>query len=202
MSFWEISGLVLSAVQLGVYIDKVGDYKEKLETYADYLETVADNNRAIYEGFRNSDPSFYSYYQGLPSYSICNSSVHRSKGASLFAYGNELRSLTQTTRGYSQLEKVHINNMAGNRFVAKSALDRGRTHIKERARQNDHTLERWAAIVSAPVGVERYQASAMNNVIESSFRSLTSASQGFNSAGISFGIFANRTFNSFGDQND
>lgn len=185
--FWEIAGLILNVVQLGLYLTSLDKYRDKLEDFADWLCDTADANRDQYLLLRGCDPDFYEYYKTLPDYQICQSSIMRSKGAAWHNYGSQLRRSIRTTRGYNKMANLNINYLLGSNAVAQSGLTRSVRIIKEKELVDDHILERWSAIVGAPIGVERYYAGATNTIIQESFRNIKSLSQGFNSAAASFG---------------
>lgn len=185
--FWEIAGLILQAVQLGLYLSALDQYRGKLEDLAQWLCDSADLNRDIYLSLRDSDPDFYEYYKTLPEYQLCQSAVERGKGDAFRQYGRRLRRSLRTNRGYTPLNKVHLNNVFAADALMQTAHHRATTEIKERSRVDSHVLERWSAIVGAPVGVEKYYPGATNNIIQQSFQNLRSLGQGFNSAGAAFG---------------
>lgn len=187
MGYWEIASLILQVVQMGYYLNAVDNYKDKLEDLGQWLCDTADAEAAVYESFRDCDPDFYEYYTSLPSYEECNSAVNRSKGAAFASYGANLRRRVSSVRGYTPLAKVHWNNLVSDGAVAESSVTRVVNKIRERKRVHSHTLERWSAIVSAPVAVEAYRPSIVNGITQQSFRSLKGAARGFNSAGTAFG---------------
>ena len=59
------------------------------------------------------------------------------------------------------MANVHLNNMVSSQAIAETAVTRSVRTIKERNIVDDHVLERWSAIVGAPVGVERYYVGAL-----------------------------------------
>ena len=185
--FWEIASLVLQVLQMGYYLNAVDEHKDKLEELAQWLCDTADAEAAVYQSFRDCDPDFYQYYMTLPDYEECESAINRNKGAAFHRYGASFRGNVGNIRGYTPMAKVHLNNLSAEAAVAQASLDRSVTKIRERSRSNAHTLERWSAIVSAPVAVEAYRPSIVNGITNQSFRSLKGAAQGFNSAGAAFG---------------
>jgi len=185
--FWQIAGLVLTIAQITYYLDLVDEYKDKLEDFANRLDIWADEDRVVYTQLRSYDPEFYEYYRTLPNYRSCTSAIERGKGAAFNQYGENLRRAMRTTRGYSPLTNVHLNNMLATDAIAQSGLSRVVTQIKERSNIDEHILEMWSAIVGAPVGVERYNASAANSIITQNTKGLVTAGRGFNSAGVAFG---------------
>lgn len=193
--FWQLAPLVLQIIQMIAYISAIRKYKGKLEDLADWLCECADKEAEKYMSFRDCDPDFYAYYKTLPDYEVCDSAIKRNKGESFYNYGANLRRRIRTVRGYNKFAKVHWNNMLSAQAINEAAVARAVTCIRERRRRNNHILERWSAIVSAPVAVERYQASIINGVVQSSFNSLKGYSRGFNSAGAAFGTSLFRILN-------
>lgn len=185
--FWEIAGLIIQATQLGLYLSSLSNYEGKLQDFATWLCDTADDNRDQYILLRDTDPDFYAYYQALPNRDICESAIDRGKGAAFHGYGSRYRRAKRTTRGFNQMANVHLNYMLSPDAVAQAGLNRAVTTIKEKNISDEHVLERWSAIVGAPVGVERYYAGATNTIIQESFRNIKALGQGFNSAGAAFG---------------
>lgn len=185
--FWEIASLILQATQLGLYLSSLSNYEGKLQDLATWLCDTADDNRDQYILLRDCDPDFYAYYQALPDRDVCESAIDRGKGSAWYNYGAKLRRAKRTTRGFNQMSNVQLNYLLGSDAVAQTGLNRVVTTIKEKAVKDDHILERWSAIVGAPIGVERYYAGATSSIIQESFRNLKSLGQGFNSAGAAFG---------------
>ena len=69
--------------------------------------------------------------------------------------------------------------------VSSSIVGRSIHMIAERERVDQHVLERWQAITSAPMNAAA--SNDVSTIIRASFRSLKTFGQGFNSAGIAFG---------------
>lgn len=170
-------------------------YRAKLEELADWLETTADKERVEYNKFRSLDPLFYDYYKNLPDYEICGSNIQRSKGEAFYNYGAKTRRRIRNIRGYAPLSKVTINNSFATQAVKETGIARAITHVRERERRDNHILERWSAIVSAPVAVERYQPAIIDNITRSAFRSMKSHARGFNAAGVQLGTSLFRMLN-------
>jgi len=185
--FWEIASLIIQVAQMTYYLDGLDKYKEKLDELADWLCTTADENKEYYKEFRDCDPDFYEYYKTLPEYAVCESAVKRNKGVGFYQYGESLRRSFSSSRGFTPLERVHFNQLYAHEPLDIVARSRANTLNKERHISNLHTLQRWQAVVNAPVGVERYASSTTTAIIQSSFKTITSLSQGFNSAGVAFG---------------
>lgn len=185
--FWEIASLFLQIVQMGYYLTALDKYKDKLEELATWLCDTADINKAHYKSFRDRDPAFYEYYQTLPGYSVCDTNVRRGKGAAFFKYGAKLRRTMHAGRGYTPLANVTTNIILGSDAVSESSVHRATTYMNEQTRVDGHVLARWDAIVSAPIGQERYQAAYTNQIIDQSFKTIKALGQGFNSAASAFG---------------
>jgi len=185
--YWQIASLILEVVQLGLHLAGLNHYKGKLEDFAGELCDWADDDKAEYLALRASDPDFYDYYKTLPDKQICQSAINRGKGAAFHGYGAKMRRALKTTRGYTPMVKVHLNNTLSQDAIAQTHLTRTVTAIKERRLHDSHILERWSNIVSAPVGVERYNSGASSAIIQQSFTNLKSLGRGFNSAGAAFG---------------
>lgn len=187
--YWEIAGLALSVLQMGIYLKMLRDYEKKLLDYASNLNSWADQDKSAYIFFRDADPSFYSYYTSLPDYDVCEASTRRVMGAGFHAYGKTLRSTIGVTRGYTPLVKAHANALIADNShaVSSSAMMMASVITAERRRKMEHSMERWRAIIDAPVGVERYSPAPLQSVISQTFKSVTSFAQGFNSAGTAFG---------------
>ncbi len=184
---WQILGSVVTALQLKYQYDALSDYVVKLKSFAGQLDTWADDDKAKYQALRANDFNFYEYYRNLPDYTICDSAIDRSKGAAFHTYGSRLRRGMRTNRGYTPMTNVHLNNMLSSDAVAEVAVNRSVMTIKEKNIMDDHVLQRWSAIVGAPVGVERYHAGATSAIISESFKNIKALGQGVNSAGVAFG---------------
>lgn len=194
-SFWEIAGLAVSVAQMALHLIALDNYKDRLEQMAVELKDWADLDKIQYLAFRASDPAFYAYYMGLPDYGVCENNIIRAKGAAYKKYGNAVRNSINSTRGFTPLADVHLINTYSYAPLAETAVSRAQTHIQEHKRVDDHVLERWHAIVSAPVGREAYAAGNYNTIINQSFKSLTAEAQGFNAAGVSFGNYLYQILN-------
>ncbi len=194
-NLWQISGLVLSVAQAAFHYASLQKYVSRLEDLADDVTGYADAERIHYEEFREADPDFYAYYQGLPGYNVCDSNILRSKGKPFAKYGNDVRRMKRLTRGFAPLGNVHHANQVVKEIVSESAVQRAVTAVAENARVDDHVLERWSAIVSAPVGQERYSNTFYSSIINQSFESLKAHGRGFNSAGVSVGNYLYQILN-------
>lgn len=193
--FWQIAGLILQVVQMFLYLAAVRKYKEKLEEFADYLRDSGMADEEKYMTIRDCDPDFYAYYKGLPLYAPCESAIKRNKGEAFFKYGSQLRRRLRSTRGYTPLTRVHFNTQAMHQAISEAAVSRAITCIRENKRVDAHILERWSAIVSAPVNVEGYSPAFAKQIVDSNFRSLKGFARGFNSAGAALGTSLFRILN-------
>lgn len=193
-NYWEIAGIALSIGQMVAHLRMIKRYENKLEDYAADLHNWAYQDEGVYRDFRNEDPLFYDHYRNSPLYDVCDSAVMRASGAGYHSWGKGLRDSMRSTRGYSPLSRVHLNHLIADRshFTSSAAMGRASILNAERRRRDEHILERWRAIVDAPVGIERYSASGMSQVISSSFKSLQAYAQGFNAAGVQLGTHIGR----------
>lgn len=185
--FWELAGIIVQVAHIALHMSGIVKYKGRLEDLAQDLCDMADVNRGYYETYRDCDPDFYEYYKTLPDSPACDQAISRSRGAAYADYAQSMRRSLKTVRGYSPLTKVHLNNMLCGNAIAQANQHRTVTMMRERANEDEHVLERWSAIVSAPVGVEKFYANATGAIISQSFKSLRAAGQGFNSAAAGLG---------------
>lgn len=182
---WQNVQTSAALAQFVLYLTGFNNYKNKLEDIADELENDATAAAARYQELRNKDPEFHTYYDELPEYEQCDANIKRSRGAATARYGDTLRRTYQTNNGYTPLRNVAVANLTGKDMAISPSIKRAQTIVTERARQDDHVLERWQAIIAAPT-----HAAANNDssaVIQASFRSLSAFGQGANSAGVALG---------------
>ena len=188
--FWQIAGMVLMAIQLYLYIEGFNNHRKRLEQLAEDLRGRANEKFAAYKDLRDKDPDFYDYYKSLPDYTECVSNIKRSKGAAFFSYGQQLRRTLPTVRGYLPMQKAALANLLGGDPVYRSSMKRVQTKIAERSRVDDHVLERWQAIVSAPTNPSAVQDYGV--LINSSFKSLQAFGQAANASLYTAGISLHR----------
>lgn len=191
-NFWQIASLVMSIVQLIMYIEGFNKYRKRLEELAEALRKRANEKFCAYKALRDRDIEFFAYYKNLPDYDECESNIQRAKGAAFYGYGQSMRRALPTVRGYLPMQKAALANLLGADPVYRTAMKRVQTKIAERSRVDDHVLERWQAIVSAPTnpsGTQDYGA-----IIESSFKSMQAFGQGANAAMTQLGISLYRIF--------
>lgn len=185
-SFWQIASLVMALVQFILYIQGFNNYRKRLEQLAENQRQRANEKFCAYKALRDKDIEFYAYYKTLPDYEECESNIQRAKGAAFYSYGSQMRRALPTVHGYLPFQRSAIANMLGEKAVYQTAMKRVQTKIAERSRVDDHLLERWQAIVSAPTnpsGTQDYSA-----IIESSFKSLQAFGQGANAALSQLGV--------------
>lgn len=194
-SFWEILPVSLSVVQMGLYISGFSKYKGRLDDLSDDLRDRAEERYEKYKELRLRDQEFFDYYDNLPNYLECESNIKRSKGSAFAAYGRDMRRSMKVVRGYSQMNKVHLASRLAEQAVHDSSMHRAVTKINERAHVDDHVLERWNALVRAPVDIEGSSTLSVASTINASFSTLKTFGQGFNSAGAMFGTSLNRILN-------
>lgn len=183
--FWELANMVLTLVQMLLYLVGFNKYRKRLDSLTDELLARAEARKSAYQSLRDVDPAFYSYYKGLPDYLICNSNIERSRGAAFADYGRAMRRTLRSVNGYNQLQRVNLVNGLAENAVFASSVSEAMTTISERRIVDDHVLQRWQAIVSAPTNAayrDNY-----DNIIKSSFGGLKAMGQGANSAGVALG---------------
>lgn len=197
--FYEIAGIILSVIQMVFYYRMYQDYKGKLYELADKLVEYGDQDRAVYEGLRDMDSGFYDWYRNVRNktransghdwmtYTACGARASRSKGAAFLKYGDALREIKASNKGYTPLKMVSANAKTGNIAVRMSAIRKVASMVTEEKYQDDSVLTGWNAIVTAPVGMEGDVARAFDSLISSYTNSMKAAGQGFNSAGAMFG---------------
>lgn len=183
--FWQIASLVMSLVQLLLFIDAFNHYRAKLEELADDLRKKANERFCALKALRDRDVEFFTYFNNLPDYFQSNSNVMRSRGAALSIYADKLRSTIPTVRGFLPAQKAALANLFGCELMNRVSMKRVQTEIAERSRVDDHTLQRWEALISAttsPSGVFDY-----GSIVDSSFKSLEAFGKAANASLYQFG---------------
>jgi hypothetical protein len=160
-------------------LDDMYDIIKKL---AEALSPMADEERSHYTTIRNMEYSFHDYYKNLPEYEVCDSFYEWSHGQSLQLYGASIRQSLKTNRGFRSANKVHINKMVMKNYIANVNYEAMGKRLSERNRRDSHELERWSAIIAAPIDVQDYNAGAIGNVIAHSFNAFQNAGKGLNSS--------------------
>lgn len=184
--FWQMAGLVMSLIEMILYIAGFRKYKARLEELAEDLRDKAGQKFSAYKSLRDRDAEFNAYYQNLPDYTECASNIKRSKGAAFYTYGHQLRRTLSTVRGYLPMQKAAVANLLGGDPVYESSMKRVQTKIAERSRVDDHILDRWQAIVNTPTNSSSSQ--DYGSVIQSSFRSLEAFGKAANASMYTSGI--------------
>lgn len=186
-----IAQAVFQAINAVMHSGLLDDMYDIIKKLSEALSPMADEERAHYTTIRNMEYSFYDYYRNLPDYNICDSFYKHSHGQALQIYGASLRSYLKTNRGFRSANKVHINKMVMKNYIANATHESTGKLIAERGRRDAHELERWSAIISAPIGVQDYNAGAIGNLISQSFNAFQAAGKGLNSSimGVSGGVY-------------
>ena len=164
---WQQVQMVASIAQFALYLIGFNKYKDRLEDLADELVSRSDEQLERYKELRGKDPEFFEYYNTLRDYETCESNIKRSRGAAAARYGEKLRSSLPTVNGYTPLQRVAVTNLLGADMAMSPAMKRTQTIIAERARQDDHELQRWQAIIAAPTNSA--SRNDVGNIISSSF---------------------------------
>jgi len=183
--FWEIAGLVLSLVQFLLYLAGFNKYRKRLGSLATELVGRADEQFDAYKTLRDKDPAFYDYYKALPDYKKCDRDSRRTRGTAMNNYGSALRSSLRTVNGYTPLQRISLVNALSVQPINLVGAELTKNEMQERLRVDSHLLNRWQAIVGAPV--RPANVSDVSSIIRSSFSSMKSFGKGANSAGISLG---------------
>jgi len=182
---WRNVQTLASIAQFALYLIGFANYKSKLEDIADDLVDRSDEALDRYKDLRSKDQAFFDYYNTLPDYEECPSNIKRARGAAASRYGERLRNSYRTINGYTPLQRVAVTNLLGADMAMSPSMKRTQTLIAERSRRDDHELQRWQAIISAPTNAAA--GNDVSNIIQSSFKSLSAFGQGVNSAGVSLG---------------
>ena len=182
---WQQVQMLASIAQFALYIAGFLKYKDRLEDLADDLVGWSDSGFDRYKTLRDKDPEFYDYYNTLPDYEQCESNIKRARGAAAARYGERLRNSYRTIAGYTPHQRVAVTNLLGSDMAMAPSMKRTQTLIAERARQDDHELQRWQAIIAAPTNSA--VTNDVGNIITASFKSLSAFGQGANSAGVAIG---------------
>lgn len=187
--FYEIAGIILSVMQMVFYLRMFRKYKNKLYTLADKLRGYANTDKELYKVIRGFDNDFYNWYENLRDnpYRACSSRILRSKGAAFLKYGDALREMKASNKGYTPLKMVAANAKTGNIAVRMSALRRSASWVVEHKYEDDSVLTGWNAVITAPIGMEGDVSRGYDSLISVYTNTMKGAGQGFNSAGAMFG---------------
>ena len=182
---WQNTQMLASIAQFVLYITGFNSYKKRLVDLADEATARSDDAFTRYQALRDKDPEFFDYYKTLPDYEICESNIKRARGTAAAEYGTAIRRAYSTVSGYTPFQRVTLANALGNNMASSPAMKRAQTLIAERGRQDDHVLQRWQAVISAPTNPAA--SNDVSNIVQASFRSLGAFGQGVNSAGAAIG---------------
>ena len=182
---WRNAQTLLAVAQFALYIVGFLNYKNKLDDLAEDLTEKSDEQFARYKELRETDQEFFDYANTLPDYEECESNILRSRGAPGTRYGEAIRGTYQANNGYTPLRNVAVANLLGKDMASAPSLKRAQTKIAERANKDDHELQRWQAIISAPT--QSAPTNDVSSVIQASFKSLGAFGRGANAAGVSIG---------------
>lgn len=187
--FYEIASLILSVIQMIFYLRMFREYKGKLYDLGDKLREYANADKELYQTIREFDEDFYKWYENLRDnpYRTCEARVLRSKGTAFLKYGDALREMKASNKGYTPLKMVAANAKTGNIAVRMSAVRRAASLMVEHKYEDDSVLTGWNAVVTAPVGIEGDVSRGYDSLISVYTNSMKGAGQGFNSAGAMFG---------------
>lgn len=152
---------------------------------ADKSRDMALERAKAYETLRARDKEFWEYHCNLPDYNECESNIQRSKGTAWNRYGSDLRKTRRSLNGFQRHAMVGISQHFSRTAIAESAQRRVTAKTKERARVDDHILQRWDAIISSPTNAS--VSVNISTAIEASFHTLGSFGKGANSAGLALG---------------
>lgn len=194
--FYELSGIMLSLIQLIVYYILFDTYTEELEKFAKYLggegndddNSLGDQEEAKYREVRGWDTEFYNWYDNYYQdvYHRCEVDVLRAKGGVYQGFGTVMRLARSTNRGYTPLAMVaHFSRNVANPLAAVS-MNRAVAHFHEERRIDVDLINRWDSRVSIPVFREG-QAANFSPIIEHLGTQVATFGKGFNSAGVAFG---------------
>lgn len=190
--FYELSGIMLSLIQMIVYYFLFDKYVEKLEELA---KQVGDGGgswgaqeEAKYKEVRGWDADFYSWYDAYFSraYTRCEVDVLRAKGGAYQGLGNVMRLMRSTNRGYTPLAMLaHVSRNIAVPLVNVS-MNRAVAHFHEEERIDVDLINRWNSNISRPV-LREGQAANFDPIIAHYNRQVATFGKGFNSAGVAFG---------------
>ena len=138
--------------QFALYIVGFLNYKSKLDDLAENLtEKFSDATvRAVQGVTREQTKSSSTTTTSCLTTSSVSLTSLRSRGAPGTRYGEAIRGTYQANNGYTPLRNVAVANLLGKDMASAPSLKRAQTKIAERANKDDHELQRWQAIISAP----------------------------------------------------
>lgn len=193
--FWELAGLFLSVAQMLLARENIEKYEDKLEELADVLfkcndkcpgESLAMKHRCRYREFRALDSAFKTWYDDVPTYTICKQGIRRGKGLASQELGNAMRKLSRMNNGYTPLAMVGKVSSGTMGFVKVTSSTRMQNYNAERKRLMNDKFLHWNKVVSIPVEQEGNYTN-FSTAIDSWNNSMKNWGQAFNSGAASFG---------------
>lgn len=185
--FWQLGSMVLSIVQMILYISAMRRYYKKLNWLAEKLISWARIEEDIYfKEFRDTDPDFYDWYKMMPEYSYCPSLVNRAKGKMLREFGKGMRGLAKRASAIGPWAGIKLSSQMGYTAVSGIGIRRITNHFEELKLVDDSLLHKWEVIVTMPIGREDSPV-GYKDIAHFYAKSFEQFGQGFNSAGFAFG---------------
>lgn len=185
--FWQLGSMVLSIVQMILYISAMQDYYKKLKWLADKLISWARDEEDIYfKEFRDCDPDFYDWYRLIPEYSYCPSLVNRVKGRALREFGKGMRGAEKRASQVSPWAGINAASKLGYAFVPRIGFRRIANHFEELKLVDETLLHKWEAVITMPIGREDSPV-GYKDIAQFYSQSFQQFGQGINSAGFAFG---------------
>lgn len=185
-SFWELSGIALSIIQMIFYIYYLEKYYDKLTDVANELIGFAEEDEKIYWEFRDLDPDFYDWYKNFPEHKYCPDLVQRARGTAYHEYGKGMRAFLKKGSAVNPMAAVNYSGALEFADAPKAALQRIVNDTAEHQREDKALLTKWETIVSIPVG-EEGNPTGYGPLIEQYFKSFNAFGKGFNSGATMFG---------------
>ena len=194
--FYELSGIMLSLIQLIVYYILFDEYTEELEKLAKQIggegndddNSWGDQEEAKYKEVRGWDAQFYDWYDNYhqDAYRRCEVDVLRAKGGAYQGLGSVMRLARSTNRGYTPLAMLAHGSRNVLVPLANVSYNRAAAHVHEEDRIDNDLINRWDSEVSRPVFREG-QAVGFAPIIEHLMRQTATFGHAFNASGVAFG---------------
>lgn len=185
--FWQLGSMVLSIVQMILYIAAMRRYYRKLNWLAEKLISWARIEEDIYfKEFRDTDPDFYDWYRMMPEYSYCPSLVNRAKGRALREFGKGIRGVEKRASQIGPWAGINAASGLAYVLVPRIGLRRIANHFEELKLVDETLLHKWETIITMPIGREDSPV-GYKDIASFYSKSFQQFGQGFNSAGFAFG---------------